>query len=71
MKVHSHEEGELLLEVEVGVGGCDFEDFYILGDCADDHCACLGINTAVSDLNRVFHPLVFVLEGFLVLEVRN
>lgn len=71
MEVHSHEEGELLLEVEVGVVGCDLVDFYVLGDCAGDHCACLAIYAAVCNLNGVLHPLIFVLEDFLVLEVRD
>lgn len=71
IEVHSHEEAELLFEVVVGVDGGYFEDFYVLGDCAGDDCACFGIYAAVCDLNRVLHPLIFVLEGFLVLEVRE
>lgn len=71
MEVHSHEEAKLLLEVIVRVDGGYLEDFDVLGDCTGDDCACLGIYAAVSDLNRVLHPLVSVLEGFLVLEVRE
>jgi len=71
MEVYSHEEAELLLEVVVRVDGGDLEDFNVLGDCAGDDCACLGIYAAVCDLNRVLHPLIFVLEGFLVLEFRE
>ena len=69
MRVGAHEEAELLLEVEVVVHGGDFEDFDVLGDGADGHCAGPGVEAAVGDLDRVLHPLVLVLEGLLGLEV--